>query len=198
MYFMSLNYTLKRVNFVNFSSRWQNRRLCSSPPVIAPKSQPSTGGRWNPSKKGTVHPKTKKKPQQDSRRGTIMIKSNPYPPVGWPINWTTIIKKKFSHCCEGSESHIRLPSLGIHKGTGNPQGIWPGRPVGFDYKISTGLGETDSSLGWHKQNLACTKTQRKGAVTPQEAEAKPPASVGGSLVEAWVSRRSPQGWGYWQ
>lgn len=122
MYFMSLNYTLKRVNFVNFSSRWQNRRLCSSPPVIAPKSQPSTGGRWNPSKKGTVHPKTKKKPQQDSRRGTIMIKSNPYPPVGWPINWTTIIKKKFSHCCEGSESHIRLPSLGIRQRDWEPPG----------------------------------------------------------------------------
>jgi hypothetical protein len=35
-------------------------------------------------------------------------------------------------------------------------------------------------------------------VTPQETEPKLPASVGGSLVEAWVSRGSPQGWGDWQ
>ena len=31
-------------------------------------------------KKDTLYPKTKKKPQQDSRRGAIMIKSNPIPP----------------------------------------------------------------------------------------------------------------------
>ena len=31
-----------------------------------------------------------------------------------------------------------------------------------------GLGETDSSLGGHKQKFAHTKPQRKGAVTPQE------------------------------
>ena len=35
---------------------------------------------------------------------------------------------------------------------------------------STGLGETNSTLGGHKQNLACTKTQRKEAETPQETE----------------------------
>ena len=35
-------------------------------------------------------------------------------------------------------------------------------------------------------------------MTPQETETKLPASVGGSLVEAWVSRGSPQGWRYWQ
>ena len=56
-------------------------------------------------------------------------------------------------------------------------------------------GNRDSSLGGHKQNLACAKTQRKGAVTPQETE---PDSVGGSPVEVWVSRGSPQGWGHWQ
>ena len=30
-------------------------------------------------KKDTLHPKTKKKPQQYDRRGIIMIKSNPIP-----------------------------------------------------------------------------------------------------------------------
>ena len=41
------------------------------------------------------------------------------------------------------------------------------------------MGEIDSSLGAHKQNLAYTKTQGKGAVTPQETEPKLPARVGG-------------------
>ena len=40
----------------------------------------------------------------------------------------------------------------------------------LDYKTSTGLGETDSALGGQKQNFACTKTQGKRAVTPQETE----------------------------
>ena len=48
---------------------------------------------------------------------------------------------------------------------------------------STGLRETDSSLRGHKQNLVCTKTQKKGAVIPQETQLKLPASVGGSPVE---------------
>ena len=43
-----------------------------------------------------------------------------------------------------------------------------------------------------------TKTQRKGAVAPQETEPKRPASVTGSPVEAWVGRASPQGGGHWQ
>ena len=34
-------------------------------------------------------------------------------------------------------------------------------------------------FGGHKQNLACTIIQRKGAVTPQETDLKRSASVGG-------------------
>ena len=63
----------------------------------------------------------------------------------------------------------------------------------FDYKASTGLGEIDSTLGGHKQNLVCTRTQGKGAVTSQESEPDLLASVGGSLSEAWVSSGSPWG-----
>ena len=40
------------------------------------------------------------------------------------------------------------------------------------------------SLGWHKQNLLCTKTQEKGVVTPQETDLDLPVSVQESLVEA--------------
>ena len=61
--------------------------MCSSSPVRAPKlqlavEQPSTGGHWNQPTKDTSCPKTKKKLQQDGRRGTITIKSNPIP-AGW-------------------------------------------------------------------------------------------------------------------
>ena len=46
-------------------------------------------------------------------------------------------------------------------------------------------GNKDSSLGGHKQNL--DKTQREGAMSPQETDPKLSASVGGSPVEVWVS-----------
>ena len=59
-----------------------------------------------------------------------------------------------------------FPTWGSSKGTENPKGIWLWRPVGFDYRTSTGLGK--QTLWGHKQNLVCTRTQEKGSVTPQE------------------------------
>ena len=56
------------------------------------------------------------------------------------------------------------PNLGSSKGTENPLGIWVWRPVGFDYRTSTGLEK--QILGGHKQNFVCTRTQEKGAMTP--------------------------------
>ena len=65
----------------------------------------------------------------------------------------------------------------------------------FDDRTSTGLGETrDSHLGGYKQNLVCTKTQSKGAVTPEEAEPDLPVNVGGSPMKVWVSSGSPWEW----
>ena len=75
--------------------------------------QSSTGKLWNPTKKDTPHPRTKKKPHWNGRRGTIMIKSNPISNWVGDSNLKTIIPKKFSHCCESYRPHIRLPSLGI-------------------------------------------------------------------------------------
>ena len=40
--------------------------------------------------------------------------------------------------------------------------------MGFYYRTSTGLGE--QTLGGHKQNLVRTRSQEKGAVSPQETE----------------------------
>ena len=56
----------------------------------------------------------------------------------------------------------------------------------------------NSSLGGHKQNFVCTKTQRRVATTPQEVEQKLPTIVEGSPMEAWVGRGSPQGSGHWE
>ena len=47
--------------------------------------------------------------------------------------------------------------------------------MGFDYRTYTGLGK--QILGGHKQNLVYTRTQEKGAVTPQEADPDLPVSV---------------------
>ena len=44
-----------------------------------------------------------------------------------------------------------------------------------------------------KQNLVCTRTQEKGAVTPQETDSDLPVSVQESLVEAWVGGGLLQG-----
>ena len=43
--------------------------------------------------------------------------------------------------------------------------------------------------------LVCTKTQEKGAVTPQDTDPDLPMGVQESLVEAWVGSGLLQGWG---
>ena len=63
--------------------------------------------------------------------------------------------------------------------------------MGSDYRTYTGLGK--QTLGGHKQNLVCTRTQEKGAVIPQETEPDLPVSVQESPGEAWVSGGLLQG-----
>lgn len=91
--------------------------------------------------------------------------------TGWATHkLETVVPKKFSLCCEGSEPHVRLPSLGIQQRDWEPAGNLTLKGRGFDYRAFTELGETDSTLRTHKQNLACTRTQGKGAVTRQYME----------------------------
>ena len=78
-----------------------------------------------------------------------------------------------------------FPTWGSCKGTENPKGIWCWRPVGFDYRISTGLGK--QTRGGHKQSLVHTRSWEKGAASPQETESDLPVSVLESYVEAWVN-----------
>ena len=77
-----------------------------------------------------------------------------------------------------------FPTWGSSKGPENPQGIWLWRPVGFDYRTSTGLGK--QTLGGCRQNLMCTRSQEKGRVSPQMTEPDLPVSVQESPVEVWV------------
>ena len=51
-------------------------------------------------------------------------------------------------------------------------------------------------LEGHKQNLVHTRTQEKGAVTPQETNPDLPVSVQEFLVEVWVNDGLLQGWGH--
>ena len=105
----------------------------------------------------------------------------------------------FQHYYEGSEPHIRLPSLGIWQRDWESPGNLALRASRMWLQaFQRTRGDRDSRLGWHKKNFGCTKIQRREAVTPQETEPNLFASVGGPPVEAWVSRGSPQGWGHWK
>ena len=76
-------------------------------------------------------------------------------------------------CCRGRGSGCSRPGYGI-----NPLGggfHYPQHRVARTY---TGLGK--QSLGGHKQNLVHTRTQEKGAVTPQETDPELPVSAQGS------------------
>ena len=60
--------------------------------------------------------------------------------------------------------------------------------------VATGLGK--KTLRGHKQNLMHTRTQEKGAVTPQETDPDLPVSVQESPAEAWVGGGLLQSWGH--
>ena len=53
-----------------------------------------------------------------------------------------------------------------------------------------------NTLGGHKQNLVCTRTQEKGVMTLQETEPDMPVRVQESLAEAWVRSGLLQGQGH--
>ena len=87
-------------------------------------------------------------------------------------------------CCRGRGSGCSRPEYGISPLGGGHR----------DTRIYTGLGK--QTLGGHKQNLVHTRTQEKGAVTPQEMNPDLPVSVQESLAEAWVGSGPLQGWGH--
>ena len=56
--------------------------------------------------------------------------------------------------------------------------------MGFDHRTDTGIGK--QTLGGHRKALVCTRTQEKGAETPEENDPDLPVSVQESPVVAWV------------
>ena len=66
--------------------------------------------------------------------------------------------------------------------------------MGFDYRTYTGLGI--QTLGRDTKNLVSTRTQEKGAVSPQETEPDVPVCVQESRVEVWVNSGLLQGQGH--
>ena len=101
-----------------------------------------------------------------------------------PTNCRTSILKKSHTVNKALGPTTDFPIWGSSKGTENPQEIWLRAPVGFDCRTFAGLGK--QTFGEHKQNLACTRNQEKGAVFPQETESDLPVSVQESLVEACI------------
>ena len=57
-------------------------------------------------------------------------------------------------------------------------------------------GSFHKPLREHKQNLVLTRTQEKGAVTPQETDPDLPVSVQETPAEVWVGGGLLQGWGH--
>ena len=117
-------------------------------------------------KKDTPHPKTKEKPQWDSRRGAITIKSNPIT-TGWVThklenNYTTEVHPlewRFWVPHQASQPGVRKQEEEFPEDqTLKASGIW------LQHFNRTGVNR-DSTLGGHTQSKVHTRTQGKGAVT---------------------------------
>ena len=110
---------------------------------IATSCSLSTGGCWNTPKNNTH---IQRQRSHGRGRGTIPIKSIPYPPGRQHTNWRTIIPKRFSHLWRFWAPYQAFQPGESDKGTRNSQGIWPWRPAGFNYRTSIRLGETETPV----------------------------------------------------
>ena len=148
----------------------ESKDMHSSSPARAPKlqlavEQPLTGECWKPPKR---IPHVQKQRSHSKMVVGVQTQQNqiPYPPGGWPTDWRTIIPKKFSHYCEVSEPHIKLPSLEIwHRDWESPGNLSLSTSRIWLKDFQRIRGNRDSSLEEHKQNFTCTKTQRSSDPT---------------------------------
>ena len=164
----------------------EQKDMHSSPPDRAPKLQlavvqRSSGGRWNPPKRDTPRPKTKKQPQWDGRKGKITINSNPIPTYGWVTH-----RLEKSNTKEVLELLWRFwtPSQASQSG-------YPGKALGIPRK-SVLAGQQHLIIGLPhdcgRQRLQSQRAETKFCMhqDPEEKSSDPtglPAGVGGPPVE---------------
>ena len=103
-----------------------------------------------PTKKDTLHPKTKKKQQRDSRRGTITIKSNLI-----YAGWVTHKLEKLYHSPPTGVKVLSSQPGGLATGGGAP------RESGFEgqWGLITGIPQD-----WGKQKLHSWRTHKGSCV----------------------------------
>ena len=65
-----------------------------------------------------------------------------------------------------------------------------------DVAINPTIEPPELAQVWGNRLLEGTRTQEKGAVTPQETDPDLPMNVQESLVEAWVGSGLMKGWGH--
>ena len=99
-----------------------------------------------------------------------MIKSNPMP-TEWVIHQleNNSYQRSSLTVVKVLSPTSDFPAWGSDKGTGNSQGTWPRSPVGLIIGLPQDWGKQRLQTWRAHTNLAHTKSQRKGAVTPQEA-----------------------------
>ena len=115
--------------------------------------QSSKERHWNSPKKGTPHPKTKEKPQWDSRRGTITIKIKSHNHwVGDSQTGEQLYHRNPPTGVKVLSLMSGSPTWGSSNERRNSQRIRHWRLLGFDWRTLTGLGETETPLlkGTHK------------------------------------------------
>ena len=186
--------TLSKINNWGFWFKIMEKKdMCSSPPVesskIATSSWTTTDrSTLEPTKKGYPHPKTKKKPQQDSRRGAVKIKSNPIP-AGW-----------VTHKLENNNTKEVLTLLWMfwipH------QGSWLGDQIkGLGIPRESGLeGQRDLTVGlpedWGKQRLQSWRVQTKFCMhqDPEERSRGLTGDWTKTTCYCWRSSCGSMGW----
>ena len=112
----------------------------------------------------------------------VVINSTIELPNRPPTNWRTVIQRKFSHCCKSCRAHNRFSNLGFWWRDWEPPGNLTWKVSRISLQNFHRAKVTDS---WRAQeNLMCTRTEEKGAVTPEETELDFPLSVQEALAAA--------------
>ena len=165
----------------------------------------------DPTQKSTPHPKAKEKPQQGGRRGEIAFRIKPYTCQ----RHSEGSNKTCAH--QNPETPQRLSQncvwvfpteVQVSSGLPQGQGLWVQltwmwqKPSWRRLPLTPpqscqNLHRTGETYSWRAQNLVHTRTQEKGAMTPQETDPDLLVSVQEAPAEAWVGGGLWQGWGHW-